>query len=171
MWRAHSPPDSTSARSSPWRWPPSPTQTGLAAHTLDAQHLAIASTSTIIWCVGHPNNRPPSPVQAQRLCTTSSSSVVGSVCCSRNFVLLSPQRLLYNAITLAPSSWSLTLPITIDIHFLHEKITLGNVRVLHIPSSHQYLDIMTKWLPVQLFTNFRVSLCIRDPFATTAGGY
>ena len=30
---------------------------------------------------------------------------------------------------------------------------------------------LTKGLPVQLFTDFRTSLCVRDASATTAGGY
>jgi hypothetical protein len=30
---------------------------------------------------------------------------------------------------------------------------LGQVWVLHVPSSHQFADIMTKGLPVQLFTD------------------
>jgi hypothetical protein len=30
---------------------------------------------------------------------------------------------------------------------------LGQVRVLHVPSSHQFVDIITKGLPVQLFTD------------------
>jgi hypothetical protein len=30
---------------------------------------------------------------------------------------------------------------------------------------------MTKGLSVQLFTDFRTSLCVRDASATTAGGY
>jgi hypothetical protein len=34
--------------------------------------------------------------------------------------------------------------IEIDIHFVHEKVALGQVRVLHVPSSHQFSDIMTK---------------------------
>jgi hypothetical protein len=45
------------------------------------------------------------------------------------------------------------------------------VRVLHVPSAHQFADIMTKGLPVQLFTEFRSSLCVRTPPAATAGGY
>jgi hypothetical protein len=49
----------------------------------------------------------------------------------------------------------------IDIHFVREKVALGQVRVLHVPSSHQFADIMTKGLPVQLFTEFRSSLCVR----------
>jgi hypothetical protein len=48
----------------------------------------------------------------------------------------------------------------IDIHFVCEKVALGQVRVLHIPSTHQFASIMTKGLPVQLFTKFRSSLCV-----------
>jgi len=51
-----------------------------------------------------------------------------------------------------------TKHIEIDIHFVHEKVALGQVRVLHVPSSHQFADIMTKGLPVQLFAEF--VLCI-----------
>jgi len=65
-----------------------------------------------------------------------------------------------------------TKHIEIDIHFVREKVALGQIRVLHVPSAHQFADIMTKGLPVQLFTDFRSSLCVRDPpTASTAGGY
>jgi len=64
-----------------------------------------------------------------------------------------------------------TKHIEIDIHFVRDKVALGQVRVLHVPSSHQFADIMTKGLPVQLFTDFRSSLCVRDHPAATAGGY
>ena len=63
-----------------------------------------------------------------------------------------------------------TKHIEIDIHFVREKVALGEVRVLHVPSSHQYADIMTKGLPVQLFTDFRSSLGVRDASPATAGG-
>jgi len=36
----------------------------------------------------------------------------------------------------------------IDIHVVREKVALGQVRVLHVPSSRQFADIMTKGLPV-----------------------
>jgi hypothetical protein len=55
-----------------------------------------------------------------------------------------------------------TKHIEIDIHFVREEVALGQVRVLHVPSSHQFAEIMTKGLPVQLFTDFRSSLCVRD---------
>jgi hypothetical protein len=64
-----------------------------------------------------------------------------------------------------------TKHIEIDIHFVREKVALGQVRVLHVPSTHPFADIMTKGLPVQLFTDFRSSLCVRSPPAATAGGY
>jgi hypothetical protein len=41
--------------------------------------------------------------------------------------------------------------IEIDIHFVREKVALGQFRVLHVPSAHQFTDIMTKGLPIQLF--------------------
>ncbi|WVZ67849.1 hypothetical protein U9M48_016875 [Paspalum notatum var. saurae] len=64
-----------------------------------------------------------------------------------------------------------TKHIEIDIHFVREKVALGEIRVLHVPSSHQFADIMTKGLPTALFREFRSSLCVREPPASTAGGF
>jgi len=64
-----------------------------------------------------------------------------------------------------------TKHIEIDIHFVRENVALGQVRVLHVPSSHQFADIMTKGLPVQLFIDFRSSLGVRQAPPATAGGY
>jgi hypothetical protein len=47
-----------------------------------------------------------------------------------------------------------TKHIEIDIHFVREKVALGEIRVLHVPSSHQFADIMTKGLPTALFREF-----------------
>jgi hypothetical protein len=63
-----------------------------------------------------------------------------------------------------------TKHIEIDIHFVREKVTLGEVHVLHVLSPYQFTDIMTKGLSVQLFTDFRSSLCVREPPAMTAAG-
>jgi hypothetical protein len=38
--------------------------------------------------------------------------------------------------------------IEIDIHFVREKVDLGQVRVLHVTSSRQFAEIMTKSLHV-----------------------
>lgn len=62
-----------------------------------------------------------------------------------------------------PVQHQLTKHIEIDIHFVREKVALGHVRVLHVPSALQYADIFTKGLPVSLFEDFRSSLSIRKP--------
>ncbi|XP_014660695.1 uncharacterized protein LOC106804346 [Setaria italica] len=64
-----------------------------------------------------------------------------------------------------------TKHIEIDIHFAREKVALGEVWVLHVPSSHQFADIMMKGLPTPLFTEFRSNMCVCDPPTWTAGKY
>ncbi|PNX57212.1 hypothetical protein L195_g050287, partial [Trifolium pratense] len=48
-----------------------------------------------------------------------------------------------------------TKHIEMDIHFVREKVSRGQVRVLHVPSRHQIADIFTKGLPLILFQDFR----------------
>ncbi|CAA7057552.1 unnamed protein product [Microthlaspi erraticum] len=52
-----------------------------------------------------------------------------------------------------------------------DNVALGQVRVLHVPSSQQYADIFTKGLPSALFNEFKSSLRVREPHVLTAGGY
>ncbi|GKB87920.1 ribonuclease H-like domain-containing protein, partial [Tanacetum coccineum] len=47
-------------------------------------------------------------------------------------------------------------------------VAAGQVRVLHVPSRYQYVDIFTKDLPFALFEEFRTSLSVRCPLAQTA---
>nr|GEX40317.1 ribonuclease H-like domain-containing protein [Tanacetum cinerariifolium] len=55
-----------------------------------------------------------------------------------------------------------TKHIEIDIHFVRDLVTAGQVRVLHVPSRYQYADIFTtKGLPSSLFEDFRSSLSIK----------
>lgn len=51
-----------------------------------------------------------------------------------------------------------TKHVELDIHFVREKVQIGHIRVLHVPSSEQYADIFTKGLPRYLFESFRSSL-------------
>ena len=44
--------------------------------------------------------------------------------------------------------------IELDIHFVCEKVALGQFRVVHIPTTHQLADIMTKGLPLSSFKAF-----------------
>nr|XP_020162983.2 uncharacterized mitochondrial protein AtMg00810-like [Aegilops tauschii subsp. strangulata] len=60
--------------------------------------------------------------------------------------------------------------IEIDIHFVREQVALGHVRVLHVPTSQQFADIMTKGLSTASFEEFRSSLCVDHGAASTAGG-
>jgi hypothetical protein len=48
--------------------------------------------------------------------------------------------------------------IEIDLHFIHDKVAAGVVRILHMPTTSQYADIFTKGLPTSVFTEFRSSL-------------
>ncbi|GJS43262.1 ribonuclease H-like domain-containing protein, partial [Tanacetum coccineum] len=62
-----------------------------------------------------------------------------------------------------------TKHIEIDIHFVHDKVAAGHVRIFHVPSRFQYADIFTKGLPYPLFADFRSSLNVRKSPAPTAG--
>nr|XP_021861020.1 uncharacterized protein LOC110800042 [Spinacia oleracea] len=62
-----------------------------------------------------------------------------------------------------------TKHIEMDIHFVREKVARGQVRVRHVPSRYQIADIFTKGLPRVLFNDFRDSLSVRQPPATTVG--
>ncbi|GKC49996.1 ribonuclease H-like domain-containing protein [Tanacetum coccineum] len=64
-----------------------------------------------------------------------------------------------------------TKHIEIDIHFVHDKVAAGHVRVLHVPSRFQYADIFTKGLSYPLFADFRSSLSVHKTPAPTAGAY
>jgi hypothetical protein len=56
-----------------------------------------------------------------------------------------------------------TKHIELDVHFVREKVALGELRVLHVPSSRQLADIFTKGIPRILFTEFRDSLAVGAP--------
>jgi hypothetical protein len=63
-----------------------------------------------------------------------------------------------------------TKHIEIDLHFVRERVALGDVRVLHVPTTSQFADIFTKGLPSSVFCEFRHSLNVRSTDAATAGG-
>nr|GEW23624.1 ribonuclease H-like domain-containing protein [Tanacetum cinerariifolium] len=69
-----------------------------------------------------------------------------------------------------PVQHQCTKHIEIDIHFVHDLVSTGRIRVLHVPSRYQYADNFTKGLPTALFDEFRSSLSVRSSPAQTAGG-
>jgi hypothetical protein len=50
--------------------------------------------------------------------------------------------------------------VEIDLHFVQDRIALGEVRVLHVPTTFQFADIFTKGLPSTTFTELHSSLNI-----------
>jgi hypothetical protein len=50
-----------------------------------------------------------------------------------------------------------TKHIEIDIHFVRDKVAIGEIKVLHVPTTLQFADIFTKGLPSAAFTEFRSS--------------
>ena len=59
-----------------------------------------------------------------------------------------------------------TKHIELDIHFVREQVALGHIRVLHVSTSQQFADIMTKGLPTTSFEEFRPSLCVSNGAAS-----
>jgi hypothetical protein len=62
-----------------------------------------------------------------------------------------------------------TKHVEIDLHFVRERVALGDVRVLHVPTTSQFADIFTKGLPTSVFSEFRSSLNVWAPDDSTAG--
>lgn len=62
-----------------------------------------------------------------------------------------------------------TKHIEIDIHFVRDKVAVGDVRVLHVPSSRQFAATFTKGLPTAIFQEFVSSLHVRGLSVQTAG--
>jgi hypothetical protein len=60
-----------------------------------------------------------------------------------------------------------TKHIEIDLHFIRDRVALVQVCVLHVPSSRQFADILTKDLPSPLFLDFRSNLDVRTPPVVT----
>jgi hypothetical protein len=67
-----------------------------------------------------------------------------------------------------PMQHQRTKHVEIDLHFVREKVSLGEVIVTHIPSSLQLADIFTKGLTSSLFKDFRCNLQIK-PYTDPAG--
>lgn len=51
-----------------------------------------------------------------------------------------------------PVQYQHTKHMEIDLHFVRKCVAIGHVRVLHVPSTHQFVDIFTKGLRTKLFS-------------------
>ena len=65
-----------------------------------------------------------------------------------------------NAVYLStnPVQHQRTKHVEIDLHFVRDRLAIGDVRVLHVPTTSQFADIFTKGLPSSTFSEFRSSL-------------
>ena len=68
-----------------------------------------------------------------------------------------------------PVNHHYTKHVELYIHFVREKVALGLIRFLHVPSSFPYADIFNEGLPLSLLTSFRSSLGVRSSLASTVG--
>jgi hypothetical protein len=59
-----------------------------------------------------------------------------------------------------PDQHQRTKHMEIDLHFAREKVAIGQVCVLHVPTKSQFADIFTKGRPSSVFNEFRSSLNI-----------
>jgi hypothetical protein len=59
--------------------------------------------------------------------------------------------------------------VEIDLHFIRERVAIGVVRVLHVPTTSQFANVFTKGLPTSVFQDFRSSLNVRNCDVLTAG--
>jgi hypothetical protein len=55
-----------------------------------------------------------------------------------------------------------TKHVEIDLHFVRDRVALGEIHVLHVPTTLQYADIFTKGVPTAFFQSFRSSLNVRS---------
>jgi hypothetical protein len=53
-----------------------------------------------------------------------------------------------------------TKHVEIDLHFVRENVAIGQVCVLHVPTTSQFTDIFMKGLPSSVFNEFWSSLNI-----------
>lgn len=63
-----------------------------------------------------------------------------------------------------------TKHVEIDLHFVRDRVALGEAKVLHVPTSSQFADVFTKGLPSSVFEDFRFSLNIVPSDVPPEGG-
>jgi hypothetical protein len=52
--------------------------------------------------------------------------------------------------------------VEIDLHLVRGRVTIGDIRVLHVPMTSQFTDIFTKCVSTSLFLEFQSSLNIHS---------
>jgi len=106
------------------------------------------------------------PRRSTALWPTAWLRLPGSGSSSPSSTVLSRSALVYcdnvSAVYLStnPVQHQRTKHVEIDLHFVRDRVAIGDVRVLHVPTTSQFADIFTKGLPSSTFTEIRSSLNI-----------
>ena len=61
-------------------------------------------------------------------------------------------------LSINPVQHQRTKHVEINLHFVRDRVAIGDVRVLHVPTTSQFSDIFTKGLPSSTFSEFQSSL-------------
>lgn len=67
-----------------------------------------------------------------------------------------------------PIQHECTKHIEIDLHFIREKVAIGEVHIFYVPTMSQY-TIFTNGLPSSLASKFRSNLNVRGVAYSTVG--
>lgn len=63
-----------------------------------------------------------------------------------------------------------TKHIEIDVHFVRDQVLAANLEVSYVESANQVADLLTKPLPIALFSRFASKLQLHNPPCTLKGG-
>jgi hypothetical protein len=133
-------------------------------------YAVFLGTNLISWSLKHHNVISRSSVKAEYRAVANG---VAEVCWMRQLLQefhapLTKSTLVYcdnvSAVYLStnPIQHQRTKHVEIGLHFVQERVAIGDVRVLHVPTTSQFTDTFTKGLPTSVFSEFRSSLNIRS---------
>jgi hypothetical protein len=136
-------------------------QTGRAAQIHANRPWAILCSSATTLSPSPPSARTSSPAPAPRLSIASWPTAwlkhVGSGSSFRSFMLRC-QRALSSTVIIQrrlplhqPCLASAHKACQIDLHFIRERVAIGDVHILHILTTSQFTDIFTNGLPTSVF--------------------
>lgn len=157
------------------------TPNGRAAPTHIAQLQGSACSLVTPWSLGHPKRQAivsHSRAEAEYRGVTNAAAECCWLChlLGELHVPVDKATIVYydnvSAVYLSknPVHHGRTKHVELDVHFVREKVAIGDIRVIHIPTRQQLADIMTKGLATAQFEDFRSSLCISTTHKLGGGG-